>query len=225
MSYRIETLSGAKESEFGFWSADVSRVRFGELEAMSLAQFCDYATNAVIISFDSVSQKERVEIKKVFSDAIEFTCSLPEIEEKPLDMPRLRQMTQTGKAILESPYGEIELNQYKRGQDWDMEMREALEADDKNRISRLTQEMIIATNIARGATIGDYQENPFAVDARHIDIMGKYQVSFVEFAYFTSYILRGGIIGWSDEGIPKKVRESLVKIQVSILEPAINGAQ
>src|SRR3990167_1801030 len=127
MSYRIETLSGAKESEFGFWSADVSRVRLGELKAMSLEQFCDYAPNAVIISFESASQKERAEIKKVFSDAIELTCNLPAIEEEPLDMPRLRQMTQTGKVILESPYGEIELNQYERGHDCEMEMREALE--------------------------------------------------------------------------------------------------
>lgn len=225
MSYRIETLSGASESEFGFWSADVSRVRLGELEAMSLAQFCEYATNAAIISFESASQIEREEIKKAFGDAIELTHNLPEVEEEPLDMVRLRRMVQTGKTILRFPYGDIELNQYDRGQDWEMEMQQALETNDKNKTSKLIQEMIIARNIARGAAVGDYQENPFAVNARHIDIMGKYKVSFVEFAYFTSYILRGGIMGWSNEGIPKKARESLIKIQGSILEPVINGAQ
>ena len=223
MSYRIETLSGSKEPEFGFWSADVTRVRLGELPAMSLEQFCDYATNSVIISYESATVQERTEIRAAFEDAIAFTKDLPVREENPLKMPRLRQMAQTAKDILDTPYGEIEINRFITEEEWHSEMAEALNAGDKDKVFRLAQEMIIAANIARGTTVEDYNENPFRVLAHNVDIAGRYEVSFTEFAYFTSYILKGGFLGWSSDGIPQKARESLAKIQGSILEVAVNG--
>jgi len=217
MSYSIETLNRGRKDEFGFWGPDTTRVRLGELPPMSFSQFCDYASNTLIVSLEGATQTERENIAKIVDQAV---LQIKDLKVQPkktaADFPRLHHAET--EELLAFSLSDVNLTVHKAllPTDFLEAIDDAQKAGDRDRLNDLTDELIIAINIANGQEAVDYGENPFKIMNSQISIGGKYEVDFEEFAYFVTYVLTGGLAGWGSRGIPQETHANLEKLVESV---------
>lgn len=182
----METRNRGPVGDFGFFSADTNRIRLGELPAMPTVQFCGYATASILAAYSHANQEERAKMKGyVASAAASINRHSIRPTETVLDLPRYHLLQ-----------AEIIRDQFVR------ELNQAIKSDDQARKDRLTDELLIALDTARGEVTQDYSQNPFTVQGSEVSIGGTYVVDIVEFTAFATNYMAGGMFGWDSRGTP-----------------------
>lgn len=212
MSSSIETRNRGKVSDFGFDAADTTRIMLGKLPGMPTGQFCNYATEALVVALPLASAKQRGEIRKMIISALESNRGKPVRSTKnPLNLPRLQPIDVLS---TEQVSDELQVEEFVAPQSFIEEVA-AQGEENPRRLGQLIEEMYLGMNLAKGNTI-DYPENPFEVKPTAV-VMGRmYEVDFDEFALFATHYIMGGLFGWDSRGIPDYAHESLQTLKQAL---------
>ena len=214
MSYEMETRNRGEVRDWGFYSADTSRIRLGDAPAIELHQFCDFATEVLIASVDKVSPAQRQEI----AEMVQFMNSrVSDLKIRPdeniiAEFPSFANVRKTELSEGESGNLRAQVGMIHVPTSITQEIREAENVGDLERASLLKEALVTAFNPS-GVDVQDHSENPFKVVYTHIAVGDLYEVDFQEFAKFAVYVMHGGFIGWRRElGIPEYAHKGLQRL-------------
>lgn len=214
MSYEMETRNRGEVRDWGFFSADTSRIRLGDAPAIELHQFCDYATESLIASVDKVLPAQRQEIAEVVQimNSRVSDLKIRTDENIAAEFPSFANVRKTELAEGEAGNLRAQVGMIHIPRNISQEIKEAEEAGDLERASLLEEALVTAFNPS-GVDIQDHFENPFKVVDTHIVVADLYDVDFQEFARFAVYVMHGGFIGWRRElGIPEYAHRGLQRL-------------
>lgn len=194
MSLEIQS-KGGESFNAGFWGPDTTRVMLGGLPTMSLKQFCDYATQAIVGCAPELAPEQRQNcsgwVKWVRQDALEKT---------PV---RTTGTFRTGFEEVGTLLTEME------------------QAEDPQTKAETIEALAMANSIRLGNISEVYDENPFLFRDDAISIGESYEVDPVEFVVFTTQCLHGGLFGWDEElGVPECVVAAVNQLETALAEKA-----
>ena len=207
MSLTIETLNRGEVGNFGF-VFDSTRIRLGDdLPPMSVPQFCQYGTDALI----ELYQASDPTLKEKIAKSIQFAGS--EMEGKKI---RTFRAPRSFPDIDSEHTGEIDIPE--GGEP--IEIRKISFPDDLFNApwtQETAEDFMAALSDSTGATIRNYESTPFISKGSYVEIAKMYDVPPDHFAYFVLHILRGGFMGWGNLGIPDCAFRNMKRLQ-SVIE-------
>jgi hypothetical protein len=191
MSWEVVTVDGDPFSG-GFFGADTSRIMLGELPAMSIDQFGEFAGDAMVGVLPHLSVKDRTEAR-----------NLIEAAKRKIDGRPVR--------TVENPYADAS-SADAMAADWDRSER----TGDKVGASLASEGIMKAVGADLGNISTHYSENPFIVRDTTVIIGGTYEVEQLEFMYFALNYLEGGGFGWDDElGVPATAAKAIAQVDLA----------
>jgi hypothetical protein len=193
MSYEILATDG-EYFVGGFWSADTSRIRLGDLDPIGMDQFGEYASEAIINLLPALSSERRIQASSLIND--------------------------TSRKLADLPVRPVE-NTFTGAEDYQMlvDQQRALQGKGTDNPA-LAQELGEGIARAIGSHIGHteiyYENNPFVVRDNRVVIAGTYEVEGMEFIHFSVNYLGGGDFGWPKEiGAPKSAIDAVKRLEAA----------
>ncbi len=203
MSLRIETLNRGEVGNFGF-VFDSTRIRLGDdLPPMSVPQFCQYGTDALIDLYQTSDPALKAKIAK----SVQVIGSGMEGKKirafrEPRSFPDI-DSERVGEIDIPGGGEPIEI----RNTSFPQELFNAPWTQET------AEDFMAAWSDSTGATIRSYESTPFIPKGDYVEIAKMYDVPADQFFYFVLHILRGGFMGWGDLGIPDCAFRNVKRLQ------------
>ncbi|MDP3973459.1 MAG: hypothetical protein Q8P92_01370 [Candidatus Daviesbacteria bacterium] len=197
MSLILETLNRGHVENFGF-VFDNTRIRLSDdLPAISVPQFCEFSTGAIIQTYNYVDATQKSTVQNLARLLRSETAGLRVIHYQ--DPSSETELTTT-EEVQESSE-DIHIRRLSYAPQIADDLKKALE--EKQLSDELARNLTASYSEALGVSIHNYSENPFRRKGVNIEIEHMYEISLPEFSAFTYHILRGGWFGWG--GPDKKI--------------------